>query len=97
MFFCVQTLAPPMQSILSRLRHYDHVKIVVFSDHTILHEPVEEWPICKCLLAFFSEGFPLQKATDYVQLREPFLLNDLSIQYTLQDRSAAVITLYSGI
>ena len=82
----VQTLAPPMQSILSRLRHYDHIKIVVFSDHTILHEHVSLWPICDCLIAFFSKGFPLQKATDYVNLREPFVFNDLDIQYSLQDR-----------
>ena len=82
----VQTLAPPMQSILSRLQHYDHVKIVVFSDDTILKEPVDLWPVCDCLLAFFSKGFPLQKATEYVHLRQPFVFNDLSIQYTLQDR-----------
>ena len=82
-----QTLAPPMQSILSRLKHYDHVKIVVFSDDTILNKPVDQWPICDCLVAFFSKGFPLQKATAYVSLRKPFVFNDLSIQYTLQDRS----------
>ena len=82
----LQTLAPPMQSILSRLQHYDHIKIVVFSDHTILHDLVEDWPVCDCLLAFFSEGFPLKKAVDYVKLRKPFVFNDLDIQYTLQDR-----------
>ena len=75
-----------MQSILLRLQHYDHVKIVVFSDDAILREPVDQWPVCDCLLAFFSKGFPLQKATDYVRLRKPFVFNDLSIQYTLQDR-----------
>ena len=76
-----------MQSILSRLQHYDYIKIVVFSDDIILKDRVEDWPICDCLLAFFSEGFPLQKAVDYVQLRRPFVFNDLDIQFTLQDRS----------
>jgi hypothetical protein len=76
-----------MHSILSRLQHYEHIKIVVFSDDTILKEPVDMWPVCDCLLAFFSKGFPLQKATEYVRLRKPFVFNDLSIQYTLQDRS----------
>lgn len=83
-----------MQSILSRLQHYDHVKIVVFSDHTILNDPVDQWPLCDCLLAFFSKGFPLQKATDYVKLRQPFLFNDLSIQYILQDRYIQCIYIY---
>lgn len=87
-----QTLAPPMQSILSRLQHYDHIKIVVFSDDTILKKPVNDWPICDCLLAFFSEGFPLQKAVDYVGLRRPFVFNDLNIQFRLQDRSATTTT-----
>ena len=82
----VQTLAPPMQSILSRLHNYDHVKIEVFSDDTILNAPVSQWPLCDCLVAFFSKGFPLQKATEYVKLRNPFLFNDLSLQYALQDR-----------
>ena len=86
----LQTLAPPMQSILSRLQHYDYIKIVVFSDAIILKDRVEDWPLCDCLLAFFSEGFPLQKAVDYVRLRRPFVFNDLNIQFTLQDRSVAI-------
>jgi inositol hexakisphosphate/diphosphoinositol-pentakisphosphate kinase len=86
-FAYLQTLAPPMQSILSRLQHYDYIKIVVFSDTIILKDRVEDWPLCDCLLAFFSEGFPLQKAVDYVKLRRPFVFNDLDIQFTLQDRS----------
>ena len=93
----VQTHAPPMQSILSRLQHYDHVKIVVFSDDTILKEPVDLWPVCDCLLAFFSKGFPLQKATEYVRLRQPFVFNDLSIQYTLQDRYMYNVCVYVHI
>ena len=64
---------------------------MLFSDRTILNEQVEQWPVCDCLLAFFSEGFPLQKAVDYVKLRKPFVFNDLDIQYTLQDRCVRVV------
>lgn len=84
--FPLQTLAPPMQSILSRLRQHTYIKIVVFSDQTILHEPVCQWPVCDCLIAFFSKGFPLNKAIAYVNLRKPLLFNDLELQYHLQNR-----------
>jgi hypothetical protein len=32
-------------------------------------EPVEKWPICDCLIAFHSRGFPLQKSIAYAKLR----------------------------
>ena len=39
------------------------------------------------LVAFFSKGFPLQKAVEYAALRKPHILNDLHIQQSvLQDR-----------
>ena len=82
----LQTLAPPMQSILSRLRQHNYIKIVVFSDHIILHEPVCQWPVCDCLIAFFSKGFPLNKAVAYVNLHKPMLFNNLEMQYHLQSR-----------
>mgnify|MGYP006973179247 FL=1 len=36
-------------------------EVVVFSNHTILSEPVRDWPQVDCLLAWFSTGFPLAK------------------------------------
>ena len=75
----------PMAEILSRLDE-DLFGVVFFGDDTILNQPIEEWPECDFLVAFFSKGFPLQKAKDYVALRRPFVLNDLDMQETLQDR-----------
>ena len=74
-----------MKEILERLQQ-PNVKILIFSETMILNEPVEEWPICDCLIAFFSMGFPLEKALAYSKLRNPLLINDLESQYNLLDR-----------
>ena len=75
-----------MQNILSRLRQQDYILIIIFTDHTILELSVEEWPICDCFIAFYSKGFPLEKAIDYVKLRDPMVVSDLQMQYSLMDR-----------
>ncbi|RMX64831.1 hypothetical protein DD238_005244 [Peronospora effusa] len=75
----------PMLEILGRLPP-DLFRVEFFGDETILNQPVDEWPRCDALIAFFSKGFPLQKAQDYVTLRRPIVVNDLDTQYVLQDR-----------
>lgn len=75
-----------MQEILGRMSAFDCVDIFVFPDDIILNAPVEEWPICDCLISFYSSGFPLEKAIEYTKLRKPFSLNDLDMQYALMDR-----------
>jgi len=79
-----------MKSILERL-HHPNIEIVVFSESMILNDPIEEWPICDCLIAFFSVGFPLDKAVKYAKLRKPMLINDLESQYDLLDRCALCV------
>ncbi|GBG59071.1 hypothetical protein CBR_g24415 [Chara braunii] len=44
------------------------------------------WPLCDCLIAFYSHGFPLEKAEQYAKLRKPYLLNQLESQHVLHDR-----------
>ena len=79
-------MAQPMKNILTRLAQEPVIDLVMFTDHTILREPIEEWPICHSLIAFYSNGFPLEKAIEYVKLRNPLVLNDLQSQYSLMDR-----------
>ena len=60
--------------------------IHVFEERVILDEPIEEWPLCDCLISFHSKGFPLDKAVQYAELRKPMLINDLYMQYSIMDR-----------
>ncbi|KAH8292302.1 hypothetical protein KR054_008220 [Drosophila jambulina] len=76
----------PMKEILMRLGEFDFIKLVTFEESVILQEPVQNWPTCDCLISFHSKGFPLKKAIQYAQLRNPFLLNKLDMQYDIQDR-----------
>ncbi|XP_073509262.1 inositol hexakisphosphate and diphosphoinositol-pentakisphosphate kinase 1 isoform X8 [Phyllobates terribilis] len=76
----------PMTQILERLCKFEYITVVIMSEDIILNEPVENWPICDCLISFHSKGFPLDKAVAYSKLRNPFLINDLDMQYFIQDR-----------
>ena len=76
----------PMAEILERLVRFEYLTIVIFEETMILDEPVDKWPICDCLISFHSKGFPLDKAVRYAELRKPYTLNDLYMQYKIQDR-----------
>ncbi|XP_018399820.1 PREDICTED: inositol hexakisphosphate and diphosphoinositol-pentakisphosphate kinase 2 [Cyphomyrmex costatus] len=76
----------PMKEILTRLEEFEYIKIVVFPEEVILKEPVENWPVVDCLISFHSKGFPLDKAINYANLRKPFIINHLPMQYDIQDR-----------
>ncbi|XP_044876323.1 inositol hexakisphosphate and diphosphoinositol-pentakisphosphate kinase 2 isoform X1 [Mauremys mutica] len=76
----------PMNEILERLSMFKYITVVIFEEDVILNEPVENWPLCDCLISFHSKGFPLDKAVAYAKLRNPFVINDLNMQYHIQDR-----------
>ncbi|XP_017078197.1 inositol hexakisphosphate and diphosphoinositol-pentakisphosphate kinase isoform X12 [Drosophila eugracilis] len=81
-----KTQSKPMKEILTRLGEFEFIKLVTFEENVILREPVQNWPMCDCLVSFHSKGFPLEKAIEYAQLRNPFVLNNLHMQYDIQDR-----------
>ncbi|XP_059580947.1 inositol hexakisphosphate and diphosphoinositol-pentakisphosphate kinase 2 isoform X2 [Alligator mississippiensis] len=76
----------PMKEILERLSMFKYIMVVIFEEDVILNEAVENWPLCDCLISFHSKGFPLDKAVAYAKLRNPFVINDLNMQYHIQDR-----------
>ncbi|XP_053933273.1 inositol hexakisphosphate and diphosphoinositol-pentakisphosphate kinase 1 isoform X5 [Cuculus canorus] len=76
----------PMTQILERLCKFEYITVVIMGEDVILNEPVENWPLCDCLISFHSKGFPLDKAVAYAKLCKPFLINDLDMQYYIQDR-----------
>ncbi|CAN1755547.1 Inositol hexakisphosphate and diphosphoinositol-pentakisphosphate kinase VIP2 [Linum perenne] len=75
-----------MGQILERLQAFGEFEVIHFGDKTILEDPIERWPICDCLIAFYSSGYPLEKAEAYAALRKPFLINELEPQHLLHDR-----------
>lgn len=46
----------PMKEILERISLFKYITVVVFEEEVILNEPVENWPLCDCLISFHSKG-----------------------------------------
>ncbi|XP_065648785.1 inositol hexakisphosphate and diphosphoinositol-pentakisphosphate kinase 2 isoform X4 [Hydra vulgaris] len=91
-----KTNSGAMKEILKRLKLYNLLKFIIFSDNTILEQPIESWPIVDALISFYSSGFPLDKAVSYAKLRKPFVLNDLEMQSLLLDRREVYKLLYNN-
>jgi inositol hexakisphosphate/diphosphoinositol-pentakisphosphate kinase len=83
----------PMKALLRRLEASGVFDIIIFGEECILSKPIEEWPKVECLIAFYSNGFPLEKAIDYVKLVKPIEINRLDKQRLLRDRLAMYETL----
>ena len=82
-----KTQSISMKNILKLIKEQDPlIEIIIFSTDIIFNKNIENWPIIDVFLCFFSEGFPLTKAEAYVELRKPYLINDVKKQKLLWDR-----------
>jgi hypothetical protein len=57
-----------MQAMLQRFSNEHHFCVVPFEEQMILEAPVSAWPRVDVMIAFYSTGFPLEKAISYSQL-----------------------------
>ncbi|WCJ20829.1 Inositol hexakisphosphate and diphosphoinositol-pentakisphosphate kinase [Euphorbia peplus] len=64
----IKVSSASMVQILERLQAFGEFEITHFGDKVILEDPIESWPICDCLIAFYSTGYPLEKAEAYAAL-----------------------------
>lgn len=78
--------SPSLLKILKYLEEKGIFEIIIFPEIEILNKEPREWPLCHYFISYYSVGFPIDKAIEYVKIRRPFHLNDLSMQVVMQDR-----------
>ncbi|KAJ5074575.1 inositol hexakisphosphate and diphosphoinositol-pentakisphosphate kinase [Anaeramoeba ignava] len=76
----------PMQKILTEIKKNGNFKFIEFEEDLIKNKPIEEWPVCHGIIAFFSEGFPIEKVNDYIKKTGAWSPNDMSFQRTIMSR-----------
>lgn len=82
---CSQPGCPWLQQCtLTTLEADSHLLTYYFCVQLFHQKPVEDWPMCDCLISFHSKGFPLDKAIQYAALRSPFIINNLDMQFDIQ-------------
>ena len=82
-----KTSSEAMRNLLDLIRKDSKIEVLVFSQKTIIHKPIEEWKKVHALICFFSKGFPLRKAEKYVELHGVYLINNITNQRILWDRT----------
>ena len=94
-----KTNSKPMEEILNRLKSFNnYFEIIKFSEDMIRNKSIDEWPRVDCLVSFYSNNFPLNKAQEYAKKYNPFLINNLDLQWDLMNRIKVYQTLKdSGI
>lgn len=73
----------PMQVILAALAR-EGVAVNIVGEDVLLRAPVGDWPRADAVLAFYSQGFPLEKVAEYA--RGAVSVNDIGMQRVLLDR-----------
>ena len=85
----VKAKSSSMNALVARINAFNDFEIVYFSDELLLNEPIENWPVCDCLIGFYSTGFPLEKAIRYSEMHpEMILSNDFKLQKIFLSRAA---------
>ena len=65
----------PMREIVRRLNLIEFIRVIIFDEPMILTQPVETWPICECLISFFSNSSASSTKSSYVLFNLLFLPN----------------------
>lgn len=71
-----------MREMLSQFNKHN-IRVQMFGDEKLKNRPISEWPLCKHLLCFHSNGFPIDRALSYISSTQPILINDVESQIDL--------------
>ena len=75
-----------MRNILDNFQRFEEFNVIFFTEEIIFKTEIEKWPIVDALIIFYSDGFPYNKGLKYINLRQPFLINDFEMQKVFWDR-----------